>query len=89
MPFLQNQAVDILQPDIINSGGITGTKMIADVAAQYRTPIALHNVSGLWLAMASQQLAAAVFNCPRIECLRNATNFRERRQIRSSSGTAG
>ena len=68
IPFLQNQAVDIFQPDIINSGGITGVKMIADLAARYRIPIALHNVSGLLLNMASQQLAAAVFNCPRIEC---------------------
>ena len=68
IPFLQNQAVDIFQPDIINSGGITGVKMIADLAARYRIPIALHNVSGLMLNMASQQLAAAVFNCPRMEC---------------------
>jgi galactonate dehydratase len=72
LPFLQNQAVDILQPDIVNSGGITGTKRIADAAAMYRTPVALHNVSGVLLNMASQQLAAAVFDCPRIECLRNA-----------------
>jgi L-alanine-DL-glutamate epimerase-like enolase superfamily enzyme len=68
IPFLQNQAVDIFQPDIINSGGIAGVKMIADLVARYRIPIALHNVSGLMLNMASQQLAAAVFNCPRIEC---------------------
>jgi L-alanine-DL-glutamate epimerase-like enolase superfamily enzyme len=68
MPFLQNQAVDCLQPDLINSGGITGTKIIADVAASYRTPIALHNVSGYALNLASQQFAASVFNCPRIEC---------------------
>ena len=72
IPFLQNQAVDIFQPDIINSGGITGTKMIADLAGRYRIPIALHNVSGLLMNMASQQLAAALFNCPRIECSRNA-----------------
>ena len=38
LPFLQNQAVDCLQPDLINSGGITGTKMIADMAALYRIP---------------------------------------------------
>src|SRR6516164_4160440 len=68
IPFLNNQAVDIFQPDIINSGGISGVKMIADLAAHYRTPIALHNVSGLMLNMASQQMAAAVFNCPRMEC---------------------
>jgi hypothetical protein len=72
IPFLHNQAVDIFQPDIINSGGITGVKMIADLAARYRIPIALHNVSGLMLNMASQQLAAAVFNCPRIECAAGA-----------------
>jgi L-alanine-DL-glutamate epimerase-like enolase superfamily enzyme len=72
IPFLNNQAVDIFQPDIINSGGITGVRMIADLAARYRMPIALHNVSGLMLNMASQQLAAAVFNCPRIECAAGA-----------------
>ena len=76
VPFLENQAVDIFQPDIINSGGITGTKMIADTAARYRIPIALHNVSGLFLNLASQQLAAALFNCPRIECSRNATKLK-------------
>ena len=76
LPFCQNQAVDIFQPDIINSGGITGTRMIADMAASYRMPIALHNVSGLMLNLASQQLAAAVFNCPRIECASGADKFR-------------
>ncbi|MFL6415138.1 MAG: mandelate racemase/muconate lactonizing enzyme family protein [Bryobacteraceae bacterium] len=68
MPFLQNQAVDYLQPDLVHAGGITGTKIIADVAAMYRTPIAVHNVSGYALNLASQQFAASVFNCPRIEC---------------------
>ena len=72
IPFLNSQAVDIFQPDIINSGGITGVKMIADLAARYRIPIALHNVSGLMLNMASQQVAAAVFNCPRMECAAGA-----------------
>jgi len=39
-------------------------------------PIALHNVSGLMLNMASQQLAAAVFDCPRIECAAGADRIR-------------
>jgi galactonate dehydratase len=68
LPFIQNQAVDILQPDLLHAGGITGTKIIADVAASYRMPIALHNVGGYALNLASQQFAASVFNCPRIEC---------------------
>lgn len=76
LPFLQNQTVDCLQPDIVNSGGITGTKAIADLASLYRTPITLHNVSGLLLNAASQQLAASVFNCPRIECTHGATSLR-------------
>ena len=54
MPFLNSQAVDCLQPDIVCSGGITGTKAIADLAALYRTPITLHNVSGLLLNAASR-----------------------------------
>lgn len=74
-PFLETQAVDCLQPDIVNSGGITGTRDIARLAALYRTPVTLHNVSGLLLNAASQQLAAATFNCPRIECTHRATGL--------------
>ena len=75
LPFLQNQAVDQLQPDLINSGGITGTKRIADLAALYRIPISLHNVSGLILNMASQQFSAATFNCPLMECSARADQY--------------
>jgi len=77
LPFLQHQAVDCLQPDLINSGGITGTRMIADLAALYRIPVCLHNVSGLALNMASQQWSAAVFNCPMMECTRTADQAEE------------
>ncbi len=76
LPFLQSQAVDCLQPDIVYSGGITGVKAIADLAALYRIPITLHNVSGLLLNLASAQLAASIFDCPRIECTRKATSIR-------------
>ncbi len=72
LPFIENQAVSMLQPDLINSGGITGVKILADVAANYRIPICLHNVSGHLLTMASQQFSAAHFNCPWLECVRNA-----------------
>jgi galactonate dehydratase len=72
MPFILNQAVDTLQPDLINAGGITGTKIIADISALYRIPVCLHNVTGWALDMASQQWSAAVFNCPMMECRRTA-----------------
>jgi galactonate dehydratase len=75
LPFLQHQAVDILQPDLINSGGITGTKRIAELAALYRIPICLHNVSGLVLNLASQQFSAALFNCPMMECSTRADQY--------------
>lgn len=76
LPFLQNQVADMLQPDLLNSGGITGVKIIADAAAHYRIPICLHNVSGHVLNMASQQFSAAHFNCPWMECVRNADQTR-------------
>jgi galactonate dehydratase len=76
LPFLQHAAVDCLQPDIVLSGGITGVMAIAEMAALYRVPITLHNVSGLLLNLASAQMAAAIFNCPRIECTRSATKNR-------------
>lgn len=72
LPFIQNTVVDALQPDLINSGGITGVKVMADLAALYRIPICLHNVSGILLNMASQQFSAATFNCPMLECTRRA-----------------
>jgi L-alanine-DL-glutamate epimerase-like enolase superfamily enzyme len=75
LPFLQNAAVDTLQPDLINSGGITGVKKMADLAALYRVAICLHNVSGLILNMASQQFSAAIFNCPLLECSSRADQY--------------
>jgi len=77
LPFLTNQAVDVLQPDLVNAGGITGCKKMVDVAEAYRTPITLHNVSSWALGQASQQFAAAIFNCPMIECLREADQVAE------------
>jgi galactonate dehydratase len=43
-PFLDNQVVDIIHPDLAFAGSITGAKKIADFAALSRTPVALHNV---------------------------------------------
>lgn len=75
LPFLQQQALDVLQPDLLNSGGITGTRRIAELAALYRIPVCLHNVSGLLLNLASQQFSAAVFNCPLMECSTRADRY--------------
>jgi galactonate dehydratase len=67
-PFIENLAVDYLQPDLVNCGGITGVKKIADFGIAYRFPICLHHGGGLLSNLANQQFAAAVHNCDRIEC---------------------
>jgi len=66
-PFIDAQAVDFIHPDISYAGGITGCRRIADYAALYRTPMALHNVGTLVRTYASVQLAAATSNFYRSE----------------------
>ena len=66
-PFVDAQAVDIIHPDISFAGGISGCRRIADYAALYRMPMALHNVGTLVRTYASVQLAAAIPNFYRSE----------------------
>ena len=72
MPFIQHQAVHCLQPDLRYCGGISGANRIYDLAAMYGIPVCLHNVYGYALNLASQQWTAAHFNCPMMECRRDA-----------------
>jgi len=66
-PFLDNQAVDIIHPDLAFAGGFTGTKKIADFAALTRTPVALHNVGSLVLCHANAHFGSAIQNFYRSE----------------------
>jgi L-alanine-DL-glutamate epimerase-like enolase superfamily enzyme len=59
-PFLQSQAVDMIYPDIAFCGGITGIRKIATLAAQYRIPVATHNVGGILLTMASAHFGVSI-----------------------------
>jgi len=52
-PFLKEQAVDFIYPDIAFCGGITAIMKIASLAALYRIPVATHNVGGILLTMSS------------------------------------
>lgn len=52
-PFLKEQAVDFIYPDIAFCGGITSIMKIANLAAMYRIPVATHNVGGVLLTMSS------------------------------------
>jgi len=66
-PFLDNQAVDIIHPDLAFAGGITGTRKIADYAAQFRIPVALHNVGSLVLTCANAHFGGSIQNFYRSE----------------------
>jgi L-alanine-DL-glutamate epimerase-like enolase superfamily enzyme len=62
LPFLQNQALDVVHPDLAFCGGITSAKKIADIASLYRIPVATHNVGSLVLLMASIHFGAGIFD---------------------------
>jgi len=61
-PLLEADAVDVVQPDVSNAGGITETKKIADLAATYDVSIAPHCPMGPVCTAASLQIDAAVPN---------------------------
>jgi galactonate dehydratase len=66
-PFVDNQAVDIIHPDLAFAGGFTGTRKIADYASLFRTPVALHNVGSLVLTYANAHFGASIQNFYRSE----------------------
>ena len=66
-PFIDNQAVDIVHPDLSFAGGFTGVKKIADYASLARTPVALHNVGSLVLTYANAHFGSSIQNFYRSE----------------------
>ena len=61
-PFLERRAVDILQCDLVNCGGITGLKKIAALAEAHYVGMAPHNPNGPVATMMNLQFAAAIPN---------------------------
>ncbi|MGI0132182.1 MAG: enolase C-terminal domain-like protein [Thermoplasmata archaeon] len=58
--FLERGLVDILQPDITNSGGFTYGRQIASVAAAFGAPVAYHNAFGPVQTAATLQMDATL-----------------------------
>ena len=56
------QAVDIVQPDVCNTGGIMEAKKIAAMAEAYNMRVAPHNCASALSTAASLQLAACIPN---------------------------
>lgn len=66
-PFLDEQAIDFVHPDISYAGGFTGCMKIAEYAALTRIPVALHNVGTLVRTYASAHMSMAIQNFYRSE----------------------
>jgi galactonate dehydratase len=61
-PFIERQAVDLLQCDLVNCGGITGMKKIAALAEAHYIGMAPHNPNGPVATMLNLQFAASIPN---------------------------
>ena len=60
IPYLQERCIDILQPDVGHTGGITQMKKIATLAEAYFVPLVPHNSSTLLGMTASLHAAASI-----------------------------
>src|SRR5262245_21989568 len=58
--YLQNGCIDVLQPDVAHTGGITQMKKIAALAEAYHVPLAPHCTTSPLGATASLHVAASI-----------------------------
>ena len=65
--LIEEQAVDIVAPDLPKVGGMRETRKIADMADTYYVPVAMHNVASPVGTMASAHVAAAIPNSLAVE----------------------
>lgn len=65
--LLEEQAVDIVAPDLPKVGGMRETRKIADMADTYYVPVAMHNVSSPVATMAAAHVATAIPNSLAVE----------------------
>ncbi len=62
LPYLHERCLDVLQPDVAHTGGITAMKKIAVLAEAYATPLAPHCTTSPLGACASLTVAASIPN---------------------------
>ncbi len=58
--FIVNSAIDLLNPDLRNTGGLLETKKIADLADLFYIPLCNHNTGSAVCTMATVQWAATI-----------------------------
>jgi L-alanine-DL-glutamate epimerase-like enolase superfamily enzyme len=66
-PLIDNQAVDIIHPDLATSGGLLETKKIGDYAEEHGVAMAMHQAGTPISFMASVHCAAATQNVLALE----------------------
>jgi len=65
--LIEEQAVDIIAPDMPKVGGMRETRKIADLADMYYIPVAMHNVASPIATMGSAHVGAAIPNSLAVE----------------------
>ncbi|NND34073.1 MAG: mandelate racemase/muconate lactonizing enzyme family protein [Saprospiraceae bacterium] len=60
LPFIENSAIDIVHPDLRNSGGFLENKRLADLADLHFLPTANHNTGSIINGMATVNWAASI-----------------------------
>ena len=73
-PYIESQAIDVLQPDVGLAGGITETKKIAAAAETYDLHVQPHNCHGPIATAAAVQIDACITNF----LIQELVPFRER-----------
>lgn len=61
-PFLENHSIQVIQPDLGNTGGISEGKKICDMAHVYDIPVQMHICGGPIATAAALQLEAVIPN---------------------------
>jgi galactonate dehydratase len=80
-PFLEKQAVDLLQCDIVNCGGFTAMKKIAAMAEAHYIGLAPHNPNGPISTLMNLQLAASIPNFYMLETIGSELEVQRFQQI--------
>ncbi|MDX1745063.1 MAG: mandelate racemase/muconate lactonizing enzyme family protein [Halobacteriales archaeon] len=66
-PLIEQQAVDVIAPDLPKVGGMRETQKVAHHADLYYVPVAMHNVASPIGTMASAQVATTIPNSLAVE----------------------
>lgn len=70
--MMEQRAVSIYQPDVVNCGGLSQARKMAAIAEAYYVTIAPHNPNGAMCTAASVHLAAAIPNFYMLETIGSA-----------------